>query len=82
MPTFSREWMAEFEVMKKMQDERLDFDASKVCNDRCVLNYWTLHLPPWETACFDLCLKKYVETAVIANSNIARAGLMEPPKKR
>ena len=75
-----REWMEEFEVMKTMQEERLEVAASLACQDKCVKSYWTLNMPPWEAQCMKTCLQKYAEGGLIANFNIGKFGILETPK--
>ena len=76
----NQQWMEEFEVMKQMQEERLEVQASLACQSKCVTSYWTANMPPWEAQCFDTCLKKYAESGLIANFNIGKFGILETPK--
>lgn len=78
----TRDWNAEFECLKEMQQDRMALTAAMVCHERCIGTYWTnMHL--WfEKNCVEKCLSKYMQAGLITNFNCSQFAELEQQQAR
>jgi hypothetical protein len=79
MPSFSKEWEQEFDMMKQMQEDRMHMASGKQCLQRCTkqLDFLTNALLPYERSCLDECLAKRAQASFIVAANVSKFEEME-----
>ena len=79
MPSFSKEWEQEFDMMKQMQEDRMHMASGKQCLDRCTkhTDFLTNLFLPHERACLEECLQKRQQANFIVAANVAKFEEME-----
>nr|CCC53072.1 conserved hypothetical protein [Trypanosoma vivax Y486] len=60
-------WREEFETMKEMQEDRMNFANNMTCHERCVRNYWLNNFYGPEYRCMRNCLEKLNQVSIITN---------------
>ncbi|CBH17489.1 Tim10/DDP family zinc finger containing protein, putative [Trypanosoma equiperdum] len=60
-------WGEEFEVLKQMQEDRMNFANNMTCHERCVSQYWFNNFYGPEHRCMRNCLEKLNQVGVITN---------------
>jgi hypothetical protein len=83
MPSFSKEWEQEFDMMKEMQEARIHMSMGKQCLERCTAKFdlLTNGMLPHERACLDECLQKRVQAQFICAANVSKFEEMEHRSK-
>ncbi|KAK7194195.1 mitochondrial translocase subunit [Novymonas esmeraldas] len=62
----------EFDLMQTIQENRMAFNASVACHDRCVHNYYLNDFHWREKTCMENCLAKINQATVITNINYGK----------
>ncbi|KAH9597102.1 hypothetical protein LSM04_002590 [Trypanosoma melophagium] len=65
-------WNEEFEVLKQMQEDRMNFTNSMTCQERCVSQYWFNNFYGPEYKCMRNCLEKLNQVGIITNINFTK----------
>ncbi|KEG07452.1 mitochondrial translocase subunit [Trypanosoma grayi] len=78
----SAAWNEEFEVQKRMQEDRMNFANSMTCHERCVSHYWLNNFYAGEYRCMKNCLEKLNQVGVITNINLTKYEQEKATQKR
>lgn len=70
----------EFDMLQRIQEERMAFSASMACHKRCVNHYWFNNFHWNEKACMQNCLEKMNQATIITNINFSKFEEMERKK--